>query len=107
MKELAHAQFVERAFDVIELADRHAAGREHRVEGERFGQAGANFFGTIARDFQDRGLAAGLAHRARERVGAGVDDLCAGRNLVDVDQFVAGRDDRDTGGCGIRRSSSG
>jgi len=82
---------------MIELADRDPTGGQHHVKRQCFGQTSAHFFGMVTRDLEHNWVTAGLPNRRREGIGARINHLRSTRNGVDVDQFVARRDDRDAG----------
>ncbi|MEZ4366124.1 MAG: hypothetical protein R2939_07530 [Kofleriaceae bacterium] len=76
------------------VADGDAAGGEHDVAGGGSDARGDRR--AIVADHAEVGrLGAGLVDRGRQRVRRGVDPLAAARRRGDVDQLVAGGQDRD------------
>jgi hypothetical protein len=85
----------ERGAHVVAVADRHAAGRDHHVVIERARDQRRHRDRIVLRDADVRRNAAGLADHRGQSVRRRVDDLTRTRSGRDIDELVAGRDQRD------------
>src|SRR5262249_60138416 len=83
------AERVQRLLHEIELAYRHAAGREHDVGPGSLGEVVADVLEAIAHDRQHGRLAARVRNGGSERIRVAVDHLPAPRRLVHLDQLRA------------------